>query len=127
MERNGSPSPGPPKTITSTAIVASDRAERLAKQLITHFGTKVDWVPNGDGVVAEFAPGVAGIATDGPTIVLTAEAETEADLGIVEGALASHLERFAFRHPVTVTVGSRRGGHPMSTAANTNSGRMPAY
>ena len=90
-------------SITSTATVATDRPERFAKQLVTHLGRKVTWTTVGNASTATFGTATAGVATDAETLTLTATGKTDDEVALVENVLGSHLERFAFRHPVEIT------------------------
>ena len=89
--------------ITSTATVATDRPERFAKQLVTHLGRKVDWVTEGRASTATFGSATARVATDDGVITLSASGATDDEVRLIEQVLGSHLERFAFRHPVDIS------------------------
>src|SRR5436190_23773098 len=90
-------------TITSTAHVTTDRPERLAKQLVTHLGRKVDFVTEGPTPTATFGASIGSVTTGTGSLTLVAAGPRETDVARVEGVLARHLEKFAHRHPVQVS------------------------
>ena len=90
-------------TLTSTAEVLTDRADRFAKQLVTHLGRKAEWVTE-DGVsTAAFGTARVSIAPSDGVLVLTASGASVEEVAQVEDALARHLHKFAFRHPVEIS------------------------
>jgi hypothetical protein len=90
-------------SITSTAEVLTDRSERFAKQLVTHLGRKIEWVTE-DGVsTASFGTASASVAPTDGVLVLTASGTSLEEVAQIEDALARHLHKFAFRHPVEIS------------------------
>ena len=90
-------------SITSTADVLTDRSERFAKQLVTHLGRMVEWVTD-DGVwTASIGTASASVAPTDGVLVLTASGATVEEVAQIEDAIARHLHKFAFRHPVEIS------------------------
>ena len=89
-------------SITSTAEVLTDRAERFAKQLVTHLGRKVEWVTDEGVSTASFGAASARISPGDGVLVLTASGGSVQEVTQIEDALARHLHKFAFRHPVEI-------------------------
>lgn len=90
-------------SITSTAEVLTDRSERFAKQLVTHLGRKVEWVTDDGVLTASFGTASASVAPADGVLVLTASGATVEEVAQIEDALARHLHKFAFRHPVEIS------------------------
>jgi len=82
----------------SEARVATALAQRYMTQLCKHFEHRLPArYTVADGSI-EFVNGVCRLAVPEPELlVLRAEAADEAALGQLEGTIARHLERFAFR------------------------------
>lgn len=97
--------------LESTAVVATDAAERYAKQLLAHLGRKntvetVGGERQGGRLV--FSYGTATVRPEDNELVLEAAAEDPDSLAHVEDVLARHLERFGAKRELVVTW--RRGG-----------------
>jgi hypothetical protein len=97
-------------TISATATISTDQAERLARQLVTHLGRKVEWVEHDGVATSRFGPATGSVEATGRTLRLTATGATNEEVAGVEAVLASHLERFAFRHPVEISWVSGESG-----------------
>lgn len=88
--------------ISSEAVVATPFASRYLSQLCKHFEHRraVTWTAS-RGRIA-FDLGICSLAADGERLVLRAEAADAAGLEQLEGVVARHLARFAFRDPPEV-------------------------
>jgi caffeoyl-CoA O-methyltransferase len=87
----------------STALVSTDRQARYSKQLIAHFGHKVDTAQAADGRVAlAFSAGTCVVNPLARGIELIATADDPANLTAVQDVVASHLVRFAAHDDVHV-------------------------
>jgi hypothetical protein len=87
--------------IRRTASVPTDRPERWAKQLLSHFSAKVDVVLDGDGGTITFGAGTGTIRVEPNLLVFEAEGATEEDVRQVQGVLGGHFERFAAKDGLT--------------------------
>jgi hypothetical protein len=83
--------------VRSEARVATTRASRYLGQLCKHFEHRIPATYTRDHGRLEFASGVCHLDATDDVLVLRAEAPDEAQLGQLEGVVARHLERFAFR------------------------------
>jgi hypothetical protein len=85
-----------PWGVTSNAVIVTNKAERYAKQLVSHLGHKLDFRTDGSTSTASIGAGTGQVvfADDGSAL-------TDA-LATVEHVLGSHLERFAQRDGLTV-------------------------
>ncbi|HVO13765.1 MAG TPA: DUF2218 domain-containing protein [Alphaproteobacteria bacterium] len=83
--------------IQSEARVSTTRAGRYLGQLCKHFEHRIPATYTADHGRLEFAAGICHLDAAGDVLVLRAEAETEEQLSQLEGVVARHLERFAFR------------------------------
>ena len=81
--------------IRRTASVPTDRPERWAKQLLSHFSAKVDVVIEGDGGTITFGAGKGIVRAEPKLLVFEAQGETEDDAQSVQNVLGGHFERFA--------------------------------
>jgi len=101
MNRDASlPATGPP---SSSASVATARADRYAKQLVAHLGHRgvPDWDPDtGCGNVDFGDMGRVTLATDENALHLTVGGE---DLDRLEGAVGRHLVRFGTKDELRVS------------------------
>lgn len=87
----------------SQAQVATERAERYAKQLAEHLGRRNAPVVQADGVRLILAAGSC-LMTPGPEhLLLTATAPDEAALATVQEVVSRHLERMGRRDELAVT------------------------
>ncbi len=93
-----------PAMTTSEARVATDVPRRYLAQLCKHFQHKLPVDLGETTGRIEFAMGVCTLdaASVPGMLVMQATAPDEASLATVEDVIARHLERFAFRDPVTV-------------------------
>ena len=89
--------------IRRTASVPTDRPARWAKQLLSHFGAKVDVVLEGDGGTITFGAGKGTVRVEPNLLVFEAEGATEDDVQQVQNVLGGHFERFAAKDGLTVT------------------------
>ena len=89
-------------TLTSTATVATPKAASYVAQLCKHFAHKVPAEHEGNDGRVSFAAGTCRMHADGERLVLTVEAATPEGVAQVEGVVASHLVRFAFREALVV-------------------------
>jgi len=83
----------------STATVATAHAHRYMVQLCKHFGHKVTAEFDDQSGRIAFPMGETRLAVAPEALELSAQAETRDDLARLEGVIASHLKRFAFREP----------------------------
>jgi hypothetical protein len=83
--------------VQSEARVSTTRASRYLGQLCKHFEHRIPATYTHDHGRLEFTAGICHLDAVEDTLVLRAEAETEEQLGQLEGVVARHLERFAFR------------------------------
>jgi uncharacterized protein len=89
----------------STAEVATDAAERYAKQLLAHLGRKNQVDPldgSAEGGRIRFAYGTGTVRPDGDRLVLVATAADGESLARVQDVLGRHLERFGARRELSV-------------------------
>ena len=89
----------------AVAVVATDAADRYAKQLLAHVGRKngvepLDGVPAGGRIV--FPDGVGTVRPEEGRLVLEADADGDEGLAHVTDVLARHLERFGSRRELVV-------------------------
>ncbi len=91
--------------VRSEARVATDLARRYLVQLAKHFQHKIPVTLEETTARIEFAMGVCTLdaGTEPDMLVMRAEAADPDALGQLEGVVARHLERFAFRDPPEVT------------------------
>jgi len=68
-------------------------------QLCKHFGHKVTAEFDDQSGRIAFPMGETRLAVAPEALELSAQAETRDDLARLEGVIASHLKRFAFREP----------------------------
>ena len=89
-------------TRTAATTIATAHASKYLQQLCKHFSHKIEtgFTPDAGWIRFEFGKADLGAAADRLTI--TAEAASAADLDRLQGVLASHLERFAFREDLTI-------------------------
>ena len=86
----------------SVARVESERASIYLQQLCKHFAHKrpVEFTPE-RGQIA-LAAGMCRLEATGGVLTIRAEAENAETLIQLQDVIARHLERFAFRNPVTL-------------------------
>ena len=88
------------------ARVATPMARRYLTQLCKHFGHRLTVGLSAAGGSIEFPAGTCRLVAEPDLLILSAEAEDEERLGEVEGVIARHLARFAFRDPPAVAWGA---------------------
>ena len=81
----------------SEARVATERASRYLQQLCKHFAHKLPTSHTPQEGRIEFGVGVCALQAEPETLILTADAPDAESLDRLEGVVARHLERFAFR------------------------------
>jgi uncharacterized protein len=90
--------------VQSTALVATDRAERYAKQLVSHLGRHDNHAVDEAGAdVLTFTSGSCTVAAAPEGVLLHAQAADAAGLAQVQDIIARHLVRFGEKDDVTVT------------------------
>ncbi|MES2894849.1 MAG: DUF2218 domain-containing protein [Pseudomonadota bacterium] len=92
----------------SSATVPTAHAARYMVQLCKHFGHKIPASWDGQEGRITFEAGEAALRATPDTLLLVSSATDAEGLARVEGVVASHLERFAFREP-DLAVEWRRG------------------
>jgi hypothetical protein len=81
----------------SEARVTTERASRYLQQLCKHFAHKLPTSHTPQEGRIEFGVGVCALQAEPETLILTADAPDAESLDRLEGVVARHLERFAFR------------------------------
>lgn len=81
----------------SEARITTERASRYLQQLCKHFAHKLPTSHTPQEGRIEFGMGVCALQAEPETLVLTADAPDAESLDRLEGVVARHLERFAFR------------------------------
>jgi uncharacterized protein len=89
--------------LLSRAEVATATPERYAKQLVSHLGHRVPVEPTPDGDVLTFDQGRGVVRVGEGVLVLEAQGQGEAALGVVQDVLGRHLLKFGSRAELTVT------------------------
>jgi hypothetical protein len=87
---------------TSHATVATDRADRYVKQLVSHLGRKAGVVSDGERQRIRLPSGSCVVWAASGRIELAAEADDEPALRTVEDVVARHLVRFGQRDELHV-------------------------
>jgi len=91
--------------VRSEARIATDSADRFAKQLCNHanrMGASSTWTPP-EGVIDFPQGGTCHLRAGGDELVLIAEAVAAADLATIQAIVAADLQRFGQRDGMTVT------------------------
>ena len=91
-----------PKNWTSIATVATDAAERYAKQLASHLGRKAQVQQEPDGRRVVLGGGSCLLVTGETALELRSEAASAESLEQVQHVVGSHLERFGQRNELVV-------------------------
>lgn len=86
----------------SVAAVATPLARRYMGQLCKHFAHRLPVELAEDSGSIGFPMGTCTLVAEPERLVLRAEAADEAGRAQLEGVVARHLERFAFRAPLSV-------------------------
>ena len=84
-------------TLSSEARVATDMPRRYMTQLCKHFEHKLPVAYDDTKGRIEFSAGICLLEAAKDALILRAEAADTAALRQVEGVVARHLDRFAFR------------------------------
>lgn len=88
--------------LSSSAAVSTPLASRYLQQLCKHFGHRleVEFTPEAGRIA--FPGGECLLAASGETLAMTVRAAGAEELARLQGVVASHLERFAFREPPSI-------------------------
>jgi len=103
-------------TTTSTAAVATDRAPRYGKQLVSHLGRRAvgNWDENTTSGTLDMFDGAAFVRLSSTPEALLIEVSADAeDLATYEDVVGRHLVRFGERDELTVRW-QRADGSPGS-------------
>lgn len=87
---------------TATALVSTDRPQRYIKQLVSHFGAKVDSELTDDGGSLRFPFGTSVLTATDAGIEIRAEADSAEDLERLQDVVARHLVRFGSKDELAV-------------------------
>jgi hypothetical protein len=91
----------------SSSTIVTDAAHRYMSQLCKHFGHRVPTVlGEREGQIA-FEGGQVLLRASPATLMIRVEAAEPEGLHRLEGVVASHLKRFAFREPDLAVEWSR--------------------
>jgi hypothetical protein len=90
-------------SLTSAAVVPTDKARRYMSQLVKHFAHKVETGLDEDSGHIAFDFGRCDLSAQPNGLVLKAQAADAASLARLQDVIVRHLERFAFREPVAVS------------------------
>lgn len=89
---------------TSHARVATDAAERYAKQLASHLGRRIPAETTPDGHRLTFQAGAEAVLIPADDhLLMRASAPDDEALATVQQVVGSHLVRFGRRNELTVT------------------------
>jgi hypothetical protein len=91
---------------TRTGYVATSRAQRYVKQLVSHFGTKVTTELTDSGGILQFDFGRCDLEVTPDGIRLLATCDDPDQLPTVADVVGRHLERFGAADQLTVTWSS---------------------
>ncbi|MBS0363449.1 MAG: DUF2218 domain-containing protein [Proteobacteria bacterium] len=83
----------------SSTTIPTANGRRYMIQLCKHFGHRVPATFNDREGEVVFEMGKVGLRAAPETLMIVAEAEAPEGLDRLEGVVASHLKRFAFREP----------------------------
>lgn len=94
---------------TSVAVVATTAPARYAKQLASHLGRRsvVEDLPDGHRI--RLTVGAADVQVRPDHLLLTATADDDDALAVVQDVVGRHLERFGQRAELVVTWGEPPG------------------
>ena len=87
---------------TSEARIPTEHASKYLQQLCKHFGHKIPATFDAEQGQLTFEMGTARLAAEPGTLVLRSESPDAAGLTRLEGVMASHLVRFAFREELRI-------------------------
>lgn len=85
----------------STTAITTPKASSYLQQLCKHFGHKIPVEFTETAGTITFEMGTARLNADADTLHMTVEGEPDA-IDRLEGVMASHLERFAFREELSI-------------------------
>ena len=89
--------------LTSTAHVATDRADRYRKQLASHFGHRIDVREESGATVLVWGPGsTTTLTTTESALVMVAQADDAEGLAHVQDVTGRHLVRFGEKDGLVV-------------------------
>jgi caffeoyl-CoA O-methyltransferase len=88
---------------SATAFVPTERPERYIKQLVSHFGNKVQTELTDQGGRLEFDFGTCDLKAMPEGIELVGTAEDEAQLATLKDVVARHLVRFGTNDELAVS------------------------
>ena len=89
-------------TLTAHAAVATDRADRYAKQLVSHLGRKAEVREERDGSRLVIGDGSCLVAPGSGVLDLRAEAPSAEALTVVQDVIGRHLVRFGEKDGLVV-------------------------
>jgi hypothetical protein len=92
-----------PNGVSATAFVVTSRPERYIKQLVSHFGNKVETELTNEGGRLQFDFGTCDLKAAPTGIELIGNAEDEAQLETLKDVVARHLVRFGANDQLTVS------------------------
>ncbi len=88
---------------STSAFVATERSQRYIKQLVSHFGNKVQTELTDQGGRLEFDFGTCDLKAMSDGIELVGTADDEAQLETLKDVVARHLVRFGTNDELTVS------------------------
>jgi caffeoyl-CoA O-methyltransferase len=91
---------------TATAFVVTSRPQRYIKQLVSHFGNKVQTELTDDGGRLQFDFGTCDLKAAPTGIEMIGTAEDAAQLETLKDVVARHLIRFGSNDELVVTWSS---------------------
>ena len=89
--------------LSASAFVLTSRPERYIKQLLSHFGNKVETELTDEGGRLQFDFGVCDLQAAQTGIELIGTAEDAAQLAILKDVVGRHLVRFGANDELTVS------------------------
>lgn len=89
--------------LSASAFVLTSRPERYIKQLVSHFGNKVEAELTDEGGRLQFDFGVCDLKAAPTGIELIGTAEDAAQLAILKDVVGRHLIRFGANDELTVS------------------------
>jgi uncharacterized protein len=89
--------------LSASAFVLTSRPERYIKQLLSHFGNKVETELTDEGGRLQFDFGVCDLKAAPTGIELIGTAEDAAQLAILKDVVGRHLIRFGANDELTVS------------------------
>ena len=92
-----------PSVVSATGFVVTSRPERYIKQLVSHFGNKVNTELTDEGGRLQFDFGTCDLKAAQIGIELMGTAKDEAQLETLKDVVARHLMRFGANDRLTVS------------------------